>query len=290
MPEESLHVQCVYGSSNIAHLQRCLIPSLQRSTRSRVVLATMNYDPLAQERLPSLGIGNVEVIDVVNPAIACTGFAENHNYLFNKFRPSPVFVMLNPDCIVHEGALDVLLERKAQCPSAGLVEGRQWPFEHPKEFDRNTLQTPWSSGAFLLADSAFYQSVGGMYEPYFLYLEDVDLSWQAWLNDYSVLYEPRAVVTHYSGGPFYNKTLVAPEQYLSLRNFIVIARKFFGADGEKKALAMLEYFPDHVLAMQARQEYFETIRIHMPDPPRVIHRHPMVKIVGLNQFHELRVL
>ena len=62
--------------------------------------------------------------------------------------------LINPDCVPLPGSIDRLIERKTD--KVAIVEGRQWPFEHPKKYDQKTLETPWASGAFELIDSDFY--------------------------------------------------------------------------------------------------------------------------------------
>ena len=119
---------------------------------------------------------------------------------------------------------------------------------------------------------------------YGLYLEDVDLSWQAWLNGYCVLYEPEASATHFSGGQYYRDDLVCLEAYLSLRNFLVISRKFFGPQGERRAIKMLQAHSDRELARLALREYLSSYRYRVADKYHG-KSHPQVKILGLNQFH-----
>jgi len=290
MGNTPLNVQCVYGSAHLHHLQNVLIPALKSTTTRPVRLLTTNYDPHSQATLESGYVDGVEVLDVSNRSAKISGFAENHNRLFAGHPSGDFFIIVNPDCIPQTGSIDALISRKIthkSTKSVAIVEGRQWPFEHPKEYDSLSLTTPWASGAFSLIDSAFYKLVGGMEEMYFLYLEDVDLSWQAWLNRYSVLYEPAASICHFSAGPFLRKDLVSSEQYLSLRNFLIISRKFFGESGEKTALSLLKQSSDRDLSELAIAEYFKDYRERVATTYWG-KRHRNVKILGLNRFHEWR--
>jgi GT2 family glycosyltransferase len=282
-----VQVQCVYGDGHIEHIRRVLIPALADTTSCHVRFVCTNYAGKGHERIKSGQVDNIEIVDIENTSSTPTGFAENHNRLFDVTQPSDFFVLLNPDCIPHKGAIDLLIRRREMVGDAAIVEGRQWPFEHPKEYDALSLETPWASGAFSLIDSEFYRSIGGMDPLYFLYLEDVDISWQAWLNGYRVIYEPASVVTHFSGGRFYREDLVSNEQFLSLRNFLVIAKKFFGDEGEAGALAYLRSFGDRELAALAEKEYVQGFRENV-DQRYVGHQHPNVKILGLNCFHRMR--
>ena len=53
--------------------------------------------------------------------------------------------------------------------------------------------------AFAIRRDAF-EGLGGFDASYFLFYEDADLSWRAWLAGYSVAAAPEAVVRHYGGG------------------------------------------------------------------------------------------
>jgi len=249
---------------------------------------TINYDPTSTERLSSGNYDGVEVVDWPNQAGAVTGFAANHNLLFQVSSPEDYFIIINPDCIPQPDSLDILAARKERSfETIGIVEGRQWPFEHPKEYDGQTGETPWASGAFALFDARFYQKVGGMDEIYFMYVEDVDISWQAWLNNYAVIYEPKAVTYHFSGGQFYRPDLPGYERFFSLRNFLIISRKFFGPKGEAKALKIIKKTGDRALIKHIIDEY----RLKVGDGRRfgqALKRHHWIKITGLNLYHRLR--
>ncbi len=291
---EPLIIQCVYGQSHIQHILNCLIPSLLKTVARPMKLMTINYDPSCQLTIQSGLHGHLEVVDVPNLAIKPSGFAANHNVLFHAANPRDYFVIINPDCIAQHQSIEFLLTRKQKIESkgekkVGIVEGRQWPYEHPKEYDVLSLETPWASGAFCLIDANFYRGIGGMDDTYFLYVEDVDLSWQAWLNGYSVIYEPKAFVTHFSGGPFYRPDLVYAEQYLSLRNFIVLSKKFFGKKAEAQAIDWLNTFHDQTLAQAAITDYLANFQ-SLPDSHYVGKKHPKVKIEGINLFHKVRSL
>ncbi|MBL6457831.1 hypothetical protein JMJ55_21055 [Belnapia sp. T6] len=251
------------------------------------MFSLLNYDGNSDALLPDGTQHGVVVRCIPNSEGHGVGFAEGHNRIFRHTEPHDCFVLLNPDCIPQAGSIDALLARYATDATIALVEGRQWPFEHPKEYDSLTLQTPWASGAFCLIKSEFYKSIGGMDELYFLYLEDVDLSWQAWLSGYQVLYEPSAAVIHFTGGRFYRRDLVSNESFYSLRNFLIISRKFFGKEGEARARSMLRKMHDRQLITVAMRQY-DLIDPLMIDGRYIDKTHRKVKIVGCNQFHEMR--
>ena len=276
----TINVQCVYGDDDIENVRNCIIPNLAAATKEKVVFLTMNYDA-AGKRLDSGDQYGCEVRDIPKTTDRRTGFAENHNFLFKESEKTPSFVLINPDCVPLPGSIDRLIERKTD--KVAIVEGRQWPFEHPKKYDQKTLETPWASGAFELIDSDFYQSVGGMHELYFLYAEDVDLSWRAWLKGYRVLYEPAAQIIHFTNGRFERDDLISNEQYYGLRNFILISRKFFGKKGEESAVKSLKKALDPYLFTKIMDDYLTNIRDRITDTyDGKRDRHIMIR--GINQF------
>ncbi len=289
LPDElpEVAVQCVYGPKHVRHIREVLIPSLLDATKFKVKLYLLNYLPSGEPISLAGEDGRLDIINVRPDAHV--GFAEGHNVIFSRANHPEFFFLLNPDCIPQKGSIDVLISRFLSTGGkAGIVEGRQWPFEHPKEYNPRNLETPWASGAFALINAEMYREAGGMDPRYFLYLEDVDLSWQSWSLNYPVLYEPNAAVIHFTGGHFYRDDLTEPEKFYSLRNFIIISRKFFGEAGERRALAYLANFPDAALAALAIEDYRNKCDNEFVVWPHEDRPHPMIKILGLNQFHEFR--
>ena len=139
--------------------------------------------------------------------------------------------------------------------------------------------------AFALVDGEFYDSVGGMEEAYFLYQEDVDLSWQAWVTGWRVFYEPEAVVVHFSGAQFYRPDLEYPEQYLGNRNFIALLYKFFGIGGEELAVQMLAREYSSAAATAAHSAFEQQCRTAITCRLRPA-THRQIKVLGVNQFHD----
>jgi GT2 family glycosyltransferase len=77
-----------------------------------------------------------------------------------------------------------------------LVEGVQFPEEHPKIYDPETLETPWISGACFLIPLEIWRAIGGFDENIFLYCEDVDLSWTCRRLGYKTKICPSALFYH----------------------------------------------------------------------------------------------
>jgi glycosyl transferase family 2 len=123
------------------------------------------------------------------------GSAGGHNALLDRFDSEFLFIM-NPDAYASPTALAELMLAMA-APGVGIAEGRQVPLEHPKEFDRHSGDTSWASGACILVRAEVLESVSGFdAASFFLYCDDVDLSWRTRLAGYRVVYCPSASIYH----------------------------------------------------------------------------------------------
>jgi GT2 family glycosyltransferase/predicted nucleic acid-binding Zn-ribbon protein len=151
------------------------------------------------------------------------GFATAMNRLMSAAFSQPTtewFLCLNPDGVLHHRALFELLSCSRSHPES-LIEGRQFPEEHLKQYDPNTLDTPWASGACLLIPRAIYQRLGGFDPNFFMYLEDVDLSWRARSAGCSIKVAPRALfghdVLHRQPNEAADKALLLSGRYLAFK-------------------------------------------------------------------------
>ncbi len=123
------------------------------------------------------------------------GSAGGHNRLLVQFKEGFV-LFLNPDAFASphmllELALPLWDER------VGIVEARQVPLEHPKDFDPVFGDTSWASTAAALVPRRVIESVGVFdADAFFLYCDDVDFSWRTRLAGFRVVHQPTARVFH----------------------------------------------------------------------------------------------
>ena len=219
---------------NSAKFLRPLLASLRRITLpvTFYFLDNASTDGTAESlaaALPSLP-GRVHFLR----SLKNNGFARGMNLLSRQGSNEFMF-MLNPDTELEEGCLEQLLQRATSDPLAAICEARQEPREHPKAYDPQTGETTWCTGAAVLVRRKAFIEVGGFDERiFFMYCEDVDLSWKFWLRGWKCLYVPNAVVRHYTQDiiPGKRRTL---ENYFSFRNSLFLFYRF-GCWNEKRVL------------------------------------------------------
>ena len=173
-------------------------------------------------------------------------------------------LLLNPDCIVHDEALEQMVAYADDHPEVGLlgprllngdgslqpscrsfptigallfrntILDRWWP-DNP--FARGYLMedwrhdTPrpvdWLSGACLMARSEVVRQVGGLDERYYMYVEDMDWCYRVHRAGWQVVYDPTACVTHLIGRSSDQRPVAMIQQHhLSMVRYVA---KHYGA-------------------------------------------------------------
>ena len=127
-----------------------------------------------------------------------TGFATANNLAFSKIQDIDFeyICFLNPDGIIHHQAMDRLVDKSISIDDQGIFEVIQTPTEHPKIYDPMTLETNWCSGACLMIPKDIFVELQGFDSMFFMYLEDVDLSWRARLAGYKCYTVQDAIFMH----------------------------------------------------------------------------------------------
>jgi N-acetylglucosaminyl-diphospho-decaprenol L-rhamnosyltransferase len=203
---------------------------LERLTRSLVAakprVAALGFTVQWLDNSPTRALeAQVSALGAYQHAGANLGFGAGHNRLMARAFSDPAvraYVCLNPDAVLHPRCLPELVNALARHRRCGLIEARQFPDEHPKEYDPSTHETPWASGCALLITRELYEAVGGFDERFFMYCEDVDLSWRARAAGFAVAIAPDALVHHYVDGRASN-----PENDRNLhRSALLLAEKY----------------------------------------------------------------
>ena len=125
-----------------------------------------------------------------------TGYGKGHNLLAQDARDD-YLVLINPDIVFAPRCLERLAETARRDASIGAVEARQTPLENARWFDLQSGETDWAAGACLLVRrQAFYQAGGFDTDTFFMYCEDVDLSWAIRRAGFRVVCQPAAIAFH----------------------------------------------------------------------------------------------
>ena len=163
----------------------------------------------------------------VLPTGGNVGFGAGHNRLMSDAwgRGAAHYLALNPDAALHPDALGALLRMAHAAGGRALVEALQFPAEHTVPYDEATFDTPWVSGACLLIPRTVHDVVGGFDDGFFMYCEDVDLSWRARVAGLRTLSCPAALLFH----PTTDRVLDPVTQRMFLESGLRLAVKW-GSD------------------------------------------------------------
>nr|WP_199241872.1 glycosyltransferase family 2 protein [Paraburkholderia sp. BL8N3] len=127
------------------------------------------------------------------------GFGGGHNALFDQASEESMgYLCLNPDGMMHPNCFEAMIGRAEGAQWRGIFEAIQEPIMHPKKFDPKTGVTAWCSGACLLIPSAIYRQINGFDDDFFLYCEDVDISWRVKAAGYQCFTCADALFFHYA--------------------------------------------------------------------------------------------
>jgi N-acetylglucosaminyl-diphospho-decaprenol L-rhamnosyltransferase len=240
-----------------AFLPRCL-DSLRGRARAGRVIVVDNASTDGSAELVARDFPEVELVRAGDNL----GFARANNLALARSR-APYVLLLNPDTVVLEGALDILLETLEGDPRAGACGPRlvredgsfQVSFGGRVSFFREAIQKTllnpyyairlgsmrrprrvgWVSGACLLARRAALDEAGGFDEKFFLYFEDIDLCRRLTRRGWKVLFVPRARVFHLGGAA---TRVFSPSRYEYRRSQLL----FYGKHASPLSRRLLRTF------------------------------------------------
>lgn len=185
--------------------------------------------------------GSVEFIRKNYPDVrvlengANLGFGKGNNVGIRASNADYVLI-LNPDTIIREGALDRLVQFADKHPGAGgfgcrvlnpdgtyQTSARLFPTvrrywvsalglkklanvsrmflfeEYPGWFGETERPIDWQSGCCVMFRGDLLRSLGGFDEQFFYHFEEVDLCRRVWSSGHPILFAPDAVITHLGG-------------------------------------------------------------------------------------------
>ncbi len=213
-------------------LARCLLSLRPAQRRLRLLVSVVDNGstdgsvPLITRRFPEVR---------VLPMRRNLGFAAANNVVLRSVA-ARYHLLLNPDCLVHEHAIERLVEHADANPAAGLlapmllngdgslqsscrrfpsvgamlfrntplgqlVRDNRWARAYlMADWDhREAREVDWLSGACLMVRDQTLAEIGLLDERFFMYCEDMDWCLRAHQSGWRVTYLPTARVTHLIG-------------------------------------------------------------------------------------------
>ncbi|WP_210324594.1 glycosyltransferase family 2 protein [Chelatococcus reniformis] len=176
----------------------------------------------------------------------------------------------NPDVIASPRMLETLIE-PLKTAGVGIAEAKQLPVEHPKDYDPKTGETSWAMGACLLIPARLFKSINGFdADSFFMYCDDVDLSWRTKLAGFKVIHHPAAVVFHDKRLSADAKWMPsAAERYYSAEAALFMAHKWSKAGVLQRLLEQFSLSPheDHQKAYSVFMSRREADQLPAPLDP-----------------------
>lgn len=158
------------------------------------------------------------------------GFTGGYEHAM-RYGDGDFYFVVNLDTVIAPDVIRLLVQRMTEDPAVGIAEARQAPREHPKYYDPVTGETSWCSGACMMVrPRAMRQVGGGFLKSFFMYLEDIDLSWRMWIGGWKCVYVPEAVVQHFTEDLDPKKTPKL-QHYYTMRNGALM-RAMYGAPSD----------------------------------------------------------
>ena len=160
-----------------------------------------------------------------------TGSAKGHNILSSGCNCKYIQIM-NPDIILSPNFFDESLSAfklQIKQKNVAMVEARQVPIEHPKEYNVNTGETEWATTACAIISYDIFKTLNGFDDKtFFLYCDDLDFSWRLRLLGFVIIYQPKSIVFHpkYLSSPECKWCATAAEKYYSKEAALLMAYKW----------------------------------------------------------------
>jgi GT2 family glycosyltransferase len=172
------------------------------------------------------------------PTAGNIGFGAGHNRLmrFAFQGGADLYIVANPDGALHPDAVTALVQMAVANQGRALIEALQFPVEHPKPYDPTTFETPWVSGACLAVPRVAFEALNGFDESFFMYCEDVDLSWRARALGFALRTCPRALFLH----AWMNRPRSPATLRMMFESGIILARKWGAPAFEDRLRGELE--------------------------------------------------
>lgn len=220
---------CVVTYQGEPWIQKCLT-SLKQQTYPQEKYSIIVVDNASQDKTISLIKEEFPTVMLIkNTKNKGFGAANNQamEYAFQHLQPAYV-ILINQDSWVEKTWLKELVATMEKHPEAGCCGVAQHPYEktavYNNAFLNDTRVASWMGcGCIILRTKALQQS-GLFDELFFLYGEDIDLSWRLSLVGWKIMIN-RRIVWHHAGG---NRKIAFGDfrLFYSWRNRLVLLLKY----------------------------------------------------------------
>ena len=169
-----------------------------------------------------------------------TGISKGHNILANKCK-SDYILIIKPDIIFESNLLENLII-SFEDETVGIVEAKQLPIEHLKDYNFFTGETDWVAGECFMLPFSIWKYVDGFDENLFLNFYNVDISLQVRAKGYKIKYNPYACVFNpqfLSNECNYQQS--TEEQYYSIEGFLIMLYKWSNCNILNKLLKKYQH-------------------------------------------------
>jgi N-acetylglucosaminyl-diphospho-decaprenol L-rhamnosyltransferase len=219
-------------------LEENLVP-LARHLRGDQVVIVDNFTGLAQ-RAAATALARREGWALIAPALNLgfgAGINAGASHLIEQGFQR--LLLLNPDAVIDENGVRALADGVAadpasmQGPRIQRVDGTDWftggtvdvRAGRTRADSRSNSSAPhgWLTGACLMVHASMWQWLGGFDDRYFLYWEDVDLSWRCAQAGGTLVVRDDVTVVHGVGGTQTGSGKSPVYVYFNIRNRMLFA-------------------------------------------------------------------
>jgi N-acetylglucosaminyl-diphospho-decaprenol L-rhamnosyltransferase len=218
--------------------------ALARRHRGDQVVVVDNFSGIAQ-RAATTALARREGWALIAPALNL-GFGAGVNAGARHLitRGCQRLLLLNPDALIDEAGVRALAVGCAadpaslQCPRIERPDGTLWFGGGTLDVGTGRTRTGrgsdssapngWVTGACLMVHSSMWQWLNGFDERYFLYWEDIDLSWRCTKAGGSLVVRDDVTVVHGVGGTQAGAGKSRAYVYFNIRNRMLFAASHLG--------------------------------------------------------------
>jgi N-acetylglucosaminyl-diphospho-decaprenol L-rhamnosyltransferase len=200
-------VSLIFISYNSARVLPACLESL--ATTSYAPYEVIVVDNASRDATVDVVRAQPDITLITNSANLGFGSACNRGA---RYARGELLVFLNPDITFTPNWLSVLVEvlqaeptiaicaPVALYPDNSLSQVTATQSQADRSAEVRYIESATVSGAALLIRRTAWERLGGFDQRIFLYWEDTDLCWRAWLSGIRVAYVPDAIIYHERGG------------------------------------------------------------------------------------------